>query len=122
MIVRLLRLVITLYRLLISPVIGPNCRFIPSCSEYALDAMAHHGVWGGLWLWLRRVLRCHPWAPGGIDPVPLAKDTSNPRCEVHQHAGELPATASRATRVREHLDQARTSRSRITRTIWHLFR
>lgn len=58
------------YRYLLSPMLGRNCRFSPSCSEYALDAVSRHGSWRGSWLALRRVSRCHPWNPGGYDPVP----------------------------------------------------
>jgi putative membrane protein insertion efficiency factor len=61
-----------LYRYLVSPVLGPRCRFLPTCSEYALDALAHHGPLGGSWLTLRRVVRCHPWGGSGYDPVPEA--------------------------------------------------
>lgn len=61
---------ITAYRYAISPFLGQNCRFFPSCSEYAAEAVSKHGVTHGSWLALRRVLRCHPWNPGGFDPVP----------------------------------------------------
>jgi putative membrane protein insertion efficiency factor len=60
------------YRLLLSPAIGPRCRYLPSCSEYALEALARHGVRRGGWLALRRVLRCHPWGGSGYDPVPAS--------------------------------------------------
>lgn len=59
------------YRLLISPLYGQVCRFHPSCSAYALEAVREHGSIKGSWLACRRLLRCHPWAAGGYDPVPL---------------------------------------------------
>ncbi|MDR2208361.1 MAG: membrane protein insertion efficiency factor YidD [Azoarcus sp.] len=65
-----LRLLIRGYQLGISPLLGPRCRFYPTCSEYALEALAVHGIFKGLRLALMRVLRCHPWHPGGFDPVP----------------------------------------------------
>jgi putative membrane protein insertion efficiency factor len=58
------------YRLLLSPAIGPRCRYLPTCSDYALEALARHGVLHGGWLALRRILRCHPWGGSGYDPVP----------------------------------------------------
>ena len=58
------------YQLLLSPLLGHNCRFYPSCSHYAIEAIEGHGPLKGAWLALRRVLRCHPWHPGGVDPVP----------------------------------------------------
>jgi uncharacterized protein len=58
------------YRLLISPLYGQVCRYHPSCSAYALDAVRVHGSIRGSWLTLRRLGRCHPWAAGGYDPVP----------------------------------------------------
>jgi hypothetical protein len=64
-----LRLVFTVYRLLVSPLIGPACRFAPSCSVYAEEAVGRHGVVRGGWMALRRLLRCHPFHPGGWDPV-----------------------------------------------------
>ncbi|MCL1861553.1 MAG: membrane protein insertion efficiency factor YidD [Proteobacteria bacterium] len=66
----LLRLLIRGYQLGISPLLGSRCRFYPSCSEYALEALAVHGLFKGCWLAITRVLRCHPWHPGGLDPVP----------------------------------------------------
>jgi putative membrane protein insertion efficiency factor len=58
------------YQLLISPFLPPSCRFHPTCSHYAIEAMHKHGAGKGLWLSLRRIGRCHPWHPGGHDPVP----------------------------------------------------
>ncbi|MDR2926051.1 MAG: membrane protein insertion efficiency factor YidD [Azoarcus sp.] len=65
-----LRLLIRAYQLGISPLLGPRCRFYPTCSDYALEALTVHGLAKGCWLSLTRILRCHPWHPGGIDPVP----------------------------------------------------
>jgi uncharacterized protein len=66
----LLRGLIRLYQLFVSPLLGPNCRFAPSCSEYAAEAIARHGPWRGTALAVRRLLRCHPWGGSGYDPVP----------------------------------------------------
>ncbi len=61
---------VRLYQLAISPLLPPSCRFTPSCSAYAREALATHGALRGTWLALRRLARCHPWNPGGYDPVP----------------------------------------------------
>ena len=66
----LLTRLIRAYRYLLSPLWGSRCRFHPSCSHYAETAIATHGVFRGGWLALRRIGRCHPWHPGGFDPVP----------------------------------------------------
>jgi uncharacterized protein len=58
------------YQLLISPLLPPSCRFTPSCSQYALEAVTRHGALRGTWLAARRLARCHPFHPGGFDPVP----------------------------------------------------
>jgi putative membrane protein insertion efficiency factor len=65
-----LRATIRAYQLSLSPFLGGNCRFAPTCSEYARDAIARHGALGGLALAVRRLARCHPFGPGGFDPVP----------------------------------------------------
>lgn len=65
-----LLLLVRLYRRLVSPLLPPACRFYPSCSAYAETALARHGAARGSWLTLRRLSRCHPFHPGGIDPVP----------------------------------------------------
>jgi len=62
--------IISGYRYLISPLLGQTCRFEPSCSAYASEATARHGVLAGIWLTTKRVIRCHPWGIGGYDPVP----------------------------------------------------
>ena len=58
------------YRLLLSPWLGSQCRFAPTCSAYALEALERHGAWQGSSLAARRLVRCHPWCQGGLDPVP----------------------------------------------------
>ncbi len=68
-----LRGLIQVYRWLISPLLGPRCRYLPTCSEYALDALDRHGAWRGSALAVRRILRCHPWGESGHDPVPPAR-------------------------------------------------
>jgi hypothetical protein len=66
----LLSLPVRAYRLVLSPWLGHNCRYQPTCSAYALEALARHGAARGLWLTLRRLARCHPWGGSGHDPVP----------------------------------------------------
>lgn len=65
-----IRAVISVHRLVLSPLLGPSCRFVPSCSQYALEAVDVHGPWRGAVLAARRVLRCHPFHAAGFDPVP----------------------------------------------------
>jgi putative membrane protein insertion efficiency factor len=61
---------IRVYQYALRPMLGSNCRFYPSCSDYAREAIEKHGALRGLWLAVRRVARCHPYHPGGFDPVP----------------------------------------------------
>ena len=67
---RLLLGLINAYRYLLSPLLGPSCRFYPTCSAYAAEAIDTHGAVRGSWLACKRILKCHPWHPGGVDPVP----------------------------------------------------
>ena len=66
--------IIKLYQILISPLLGPNCRFHPTCSHYAIEAIARHGVLKGVYLSVRRLIKCQPLHEGGFDPVPEKKD------------------------------------------------
>ncbi|NKB46722.1 MAG: membrane protein insertion efficiency factor YidD [Legionellales bacterium] len=62
------------YQYGLRPFVGSHCRFYPTCSSYAVEALQQHGVCKGLWFICQRLLRCHPWCAGGIDPVPPIKD------------------------------------------------
>jgi len=75
---------IRIYQLGLSPLLGARCRFYPSCSAYTLEAIERHGVPRGGWLGLRRLCRCHPWHPGGFDPVPERLRPSSPPVSVHE--------------------------------------
>ena len=79
----LLMLLVRVYQLVVSPLLGPSCRFYPSCSAYGLEALRVHGAVRGTWLTVGRLLRCHPWNPGGVDEVPPARTG---RAHRHQHA------------------------------------
>jgi putative membrane protein insertion efficiency factor len=61
---------VALYRITLSPLIGPRCRHLPSCSEYADEAIDRFGLWAGAWVALARIVRCHPWGTSGLDMVP----------------------------------------------------
>ena len=61
---------VRLYQILIAPLLGANCRFQPSCSQYAIDALKKYGFFRGSWMAAKRIFRCHPFHPGGYDPVP----------------------------------------------------
>lgn len=67
------------YQLIISPMLGQKCRFFPTCSNYALEALRVHGAARGSWLATKRVCKCHPWHPGGVDLVPDAPNSSTAR-------------------------------------------
>jgi uncharacterized protein len=73
---------IRLYQWVVSPLLGPRCRFYPTCSNYALEAINRYGAIHGGWLTVRRLGRCHPWHPGGFDPVPTDARTI---CTHHVH-------------------------------------
>lgn len=69
-----LKLLIRGYQLFVSPILGTNCRYAPSCSRYAIEAIESHGAVRGSWLAVKRIGRCHPWGGSGYDPVPAGQD------------------------------------------------
>ncbi|MBT5074239.1 MAG: membrane protein insertion efficiency factor YidD [Kordiimonadaceae bacterium] len=73
-----LKALITVYKYVISPLLGPKCRYLPTCSSYAMEAIEIHGPFKGGWLGLKRILRCNPWGDSGYDPVPQ-KETDGPK-------------------------------------------
>ena len=76
---------VRLYQRFISPLTPPSCRFTPSCSAYAVTALRRFGPFKGTWLSVRRVLRCHPWNPGGVDHVPQRGPRSTPHPSPSHH-------------------------------------
>ena len=71
--------VIRIYQLVLSPTLGGNCRFQPSCSQYAIDALNEHGIFKGVFLSLKRIAKCHPFHAGGFDPVNKCSKTECPK-------------------------------------------
>ncbi|WP_205758716.1 membrane protein insertion efficiency factor YidD [Lysobacter sp. HDW10] len=82
MISEILIFCIRIYKRLLSPLLGPRCRFYPSCSTYGIEAIQRFGPLHGGWLTMKRIVRCHPLNPGGIDPVPEKTD-KEPKCHRH---------------------------------------
>jgi len=90
---------LTVYRRFISPLLGPRCRFYPSCSAYALEAVQVHGALRGSWLAVRRLSRCHPFHAGGIDPVPGTDlEQGSAAADVMSSDGLTPNRREQSTR------------------------
>lgn len=92
-------LVLKVYRAVISPLYGDVCRYYPSCSHYALQAIQQHGVVRGVWLGTRRIARCHPWAEGGIDDIP---ERRHDRIAITRFGFVVPNTGPTTTLVHSH--------------------
>lgn len=84
----LLRILVRLYQWVVSPLLPARCRYLPTCSDYAHDALARHGPLRGGWLAVRRFSRCHPWSDWGYDPVPDPEPS--PMAPQDQHIGRHP--------------------------------
>lgn len=94
-----------LYRLLISPLYGQVCRFYPTCSAYALEAVRHHGALAGSYLSARRLARCHPWSSGGYDPVPERMRWRNPGAPSEDDEGKSIDPQHQPARPHRHADR-----------------
>jgi putative membrane protein insertion efficiency factor len=80
---RLLTLLVRAYQLVVRPILPPACRFVPSCSDYAIEALREHGAWRGLVLAGWRLLRCNPFSAGGYDPVPATRPERQSHAACH---------------------------------------
>jgi hypothetical protein len=96
---RLVIVPIRLYQLTISPLLPPSCRYHPSCSAYAIEAVERHGIVTGGWLTLRRLLRCHPWGGSGDDPVPTIGNDQNNTGHRHRHGPHHPGSVCSSNRI-----------------------
>ena len=105
---RALLAVVGFYSRAISPAFPPRCRFTPTCSAYAAEAIAVHGAGRGSWLALRRLLKCAPWHPGGHDPVPPRRDRGTPGCD-HSSGSAVPAPTSPPAPSRSAQQEARVA-------------
>ncbi len=81
---------IYVYRYAISPLIGPRCRHLPTCSQYAIDAIDLNGIWIGVWLAVGRIARCHPWGTHGYDPAPDLRNAGIPFWAFWRYLGHYP--------------------------------
>jgi len=81
-----LKALITVYKYVVSPLLGPKCRYLPTCSSYAIEAIEIHGPIKGGWLGFKRILRCHPWGDSGYDPVPPLGKNGSKDCNCNADA------------------------------------
>ncbi|MBT5767226.1 MAG: membrane protein insertion efficiency factor YidD [Emcibacteraceae bacterium] len=79
----ILKALITVYKYVFSPLLGPKCRYLPTCSSYTMEAIEKHGPFMGSWLGIKRILRCHPWGGSGYDPVPDKRNKGSENCNCN---------------------------------------
>ncbi|UIF86253.1 membrane protein insertion efficiency factor YidD [Cupriavidus sp. UYPR2.512] len=91
---RILLALLRIYKIALSPYLGSQCRFLPTCSDYARDAVIHHGAARGSWMAACRLCRCHPFAQGGYDPVPGTEADDTARPDTGPHGSHPPAGRS----------------------------
>ncbi|MBN2193575.1 MAG: membrane protein insertion efficiency factor YidD [Polyangiaceae bacterium] len=103
MVARVLIRLIRLYQLVLAPLLGPVCRFEPSCSRYTMQCIEGHGALRGSWLGLRRLLKCHPFHPGGYDPPPPPREAPTPRPLPSPHETTSDAAVSSSSGASEEL-------------------
>ena len=84
MLVRFVVMLLKGYQWVISPLLGPNCRFYPSCSQYTIEALREYGLIRGSWLAVKRLVKCHPYHPGGYDPVSPEQQCSSHQTSPHR--------------------------------------
>lgn len=77
---------VRVYQWTVRPIIGPRCRYLPHCSDYSIEAIERYGLMTGSWLTAKRLGRCHPWCPGGVDPVPDLPQASSSVAHSSQHS------------------------------------
>ncbi len=95
LLVQVLRALILVWQWILSPVLGANCRYEPSCSRYAEEALTRHGLLRGSWLAARRVFSCNPWGGAGLDPVPAHLTCDGTHHHEHEHDGHGAAMPTR---------------------------
>ena len=98
----ILKGLITLYRYTLSALLGRQCRHLPTCSEYALEAIDRHGSWIGFWLAISRISRCHPWGSHGLDPVPIQLEGNFPKWQGWRYGLWSPKRAMEQATAKPH--------------------
>jgi putative membrane protein insertion efficiency factor len=115
-----LLLPIYFYRMCISPLISPSCRFTPTCSLYAIEAIRKHGAFKGIYLAVRRILRCHPWGGSGYDPVPWQNGKlPNRTRQLSEKTGAWAKSKAKQTNAPRVINKIYITLSRNFSSLWH---